>query len=79
LSYPFLYRTVETKEVFHLLPDGEDRFPIRTIKIDEEKLIIYRQDIFKLEVSMIEPCLMELSKEKASGSDGFSLMRKLFK
>jgi hypothetical protein len=70
---PLLCRTIKAKEVFHPFSDGEDLFSIGTIKVNEEELISCHQDVFELEVSMKEPCLVKFLKEKASGSDGFSL------
>jgi hypothetical protein len=72
VALPFLHGAVEAKKVLYPLPDGKDLSPIRAIEIDEEKLISCHEDVLELKVSVKEPCLVKVSKENPSGSDGFS-------
>ena len=69
---PFLCRTVEAKEVFHLFPEREHLFPIRAIKIDQKGLLPYDQYVFELEVAMKESRLVKCSKKETNGPDHFS-------
>jgi hypothetical protein len=75
---PLFNRSIETEKVFSLLTHGESFFPAGSVEVDDPDLIFGHQQIFKLEISVIETFLMKLPEEKTCGLDRFPFMEEVF-
>ena len=70
---PLLNRPVKAKEIADSVSQGEGLLPIGAIEIDQIGMAPGHQDIFELEVSVKEPCLMKLADEASHTPDHFPL------
>ena len=78
MTPPFLYGTVETKEIPHPCLDGERRLSVRVVKVDQKGLFTCHENVLKLKISVEKTSLMKLSNQKADGSNCFSLRGNAF-
>jgi hypothetical protein len=52
--FPFLYGSVETKEVPYPIPTRKLGLTIGPVKIDDENLVLNNKEVFKLEIIMVK-------------------------